>query len=206
MKKFILLILLCFNFVFLNGQSTLRGGFTKGYIITLADTIHCYVLNKNNFHKGKVIKYKFTKEDKVKKIEIDSVQEVYDNFFKFKKIVYNRRSFLVKLLIKASVSLYALDYHYEYTSGPTSNYNGHSWTSTPGFTYSGDNCDFFMEKSGNLIKINRETYKNDIKRVLKDNPEITKKIDDEIIKYKDVYAFIKALVNNYNTWLNTTSN
>ncbi len=193
MKKIFFLLTLSLNFFFLKGQSTLPGGFLKGYILTKTDTIHCYVLNKDFFKNCEVVKYKFSKDDKVQEVYIENIIEVRDNSLLYKKLTFNGKSFLAIQHIKGPVSLYELNYTYQIS----------------GFHYNAQynsNGVYFLEKSNKLIKVERDGYKDYVKMILTDDPETTKKIDESLQKYKDVPVYIKLLVNNYNTWLNSKAN
>jgi hypothetical protein len=58
---------------------------------------------------------------------------------------------------------------------------------------------YFLEKSTQFVKVGWTSYKDDIKSVLTDDPETTKKID--AMKITELQAFIQAFVNNYNSRL-----
>ena len=197
MKKIIFLLALNVIFFIVNGQSSIPGGYTKGYILTKTDTIHCYVLSNNHFANCTSVNYKFSKEDKRQTMELDNIEEIFDNSCVYKKITYNNKSFLVIRRIKGPVSLYELNDSYE----ADRNFSSNGKTVVSGGQYMVENSTFYLEKADVLVRIEKRSYKDDVKKILSDDPETLKKIDDSMKKYKDVSVYIKAFVNNYNTWL-----
>ena len=190
MKKIFFLLTLSLNFFFLNGQSTLPGGFLKGYILTNKDTIHCYVYNKYFFKDCEVVKYKFSKDDQVKEIYIDNIVEIRDNELLYRKLVLNKKAFIAIQIINGPVSLYTVNPTYQMVGG----YH---------YNYQHDNKGvYYLGKSDEVVRIEKNSYKESLKSILTGDPETTKKID-ELANYSDVYTYIKALVNNYNAKLKT---
>jgi len=186
MKTFIFLLSISFNFLWLSGQSTLPGGFLKGYILTKTDTIHCYVLNKNFFASGEVVKYKFSKDDQVQEMDIDKIIEVRDNALLYKKITFNKRSFLAIQQIKGPVSLFEVNSAYQIA----------------GYHYSAQYNKkgvYYLAKADKVVRIDRDAFREEVKSVLTDDPETAKKIDEQLKNYGDIFTYIKALVNNYNS-------
>jgi hypothetical protein len=196
--KIIYFFILQLNFFILNGQGPYshEDPFSKGYIIVKNDTIYCMVKNNNQFIDEDVVKYKLTKDSKVQKIAIKDVTEVFDNSFIYEKIVDDGYYYLVKQIINGPVSLYEIDNSKE-ISGWTPNGSG-GYNSGPTITTIYGSI-LYLKRSDKFVKIKRKTFKEDIKSVLTDNPETSKKVDELV--YKDVYIFIQALVNNYNKCL-----
>jgi len=170
-----------FSLFIVSGQSYLSGGFYKGYIVSKTDTIRCYVKNGNHFEKAKVVKYKFSKEGEVKEVDIEDVVALYDNTSIYRKMTFKKRNYLMIEQVKGPVSLYEQVVTYRTSNGPQ------------------DYSTYYLEKSGQLVKVGLTTYKDDIKSVLTDDPETTAKIDK--MKFGEVTAYIQAFVNNYNAKL-----
>lgn len=197
MKKIIFILALNAVFFIVNGQSTIPGGYTKGYILTKTDTMHCYVLSTNHFYNCTSVNYKLSKEDKRQTMYIDDIVEIYDNSDFYRKITYNTKSLLVIRRIKGPVCLYELNNSYEANRDFSSN----GRTVVSGGTYMVENSIFYLEKGDILVRIDKRSFKEDVKKVLSDDPGTLKKIDDSMKKYKDVSVYIESFVNNYNTWL-----
>jgi hypothetical protein len=152
----------------------------RGYVLMNTDTIYCFVKNDNNFENATTINYKLTETGSVHTVDIEDIKEVFDNTYVYEKITYENFDYLVRVLIRGTVSLYEISTETESSFGTIY----HSV--------------FFVKRSDTLFRIKKKSYKKDLKSVLTNHPETTKKIDN--LHYRDIDAFIQALVNNYNAW------
>lgn len=171
--------------------------YKPGKIVTLKDTIKCFITDKENgYYFNGNIKYKLklsdSKSSKIKSKDILHLE--LDGKDPFDRIPYGPLSYLMVKLVDGEVKLYetvidGFDDYGTYSNG------GFNATNNP-------NADrYFLVRESLIIKVSRRMSNSDIKRIFPDDNEFMKQF--EKMDYQQFLKNVKQLVINYNNFVKT---
>ena len=173
--------------------------YKPGRIVTLKDTIRCFILERgNDYYFNGNIKYKLQPDDsKTLKIKSKDILHLsLDSIASFDRLSYGPLSYLMVKHVDGDVKLYetavdGFDDYGTYTNG------GLNTTNNP-------NLDrFFLVRESLIIKVSRRMSSSDIKKVFPDDNEFLKQF--EKMDYQKFLKNIKQLVINYNNTVKSKS-
>ncbi|WP_066627847.1 hypothetical protein [Labilibacter marinus] len=190
MKEFALLVFVVILKTSAYSQLFNKTTYVKAEIISLSDTIKCYVMQKD-YYKGN-IKYKFGVEDKkVERIHESVVLSIDMGEIFFNRIYVRNTPYLMKCICKGKISIYE---HLIY------NYNYNSLTVTGGGLGGGPSKieTKYLVKQSKTFEIKRRKINDILNELMADDKELVENVKN--FDRKDIiWDFkLKQLVNRYN--------
>ncbi|WP_066633317.1 hypothetical protein [Labilibacter marinus] len=191
MEKLILLTIILFFKISTYSQLFDNAIYVKGEIITISDTIECYISYQDYY--GSIIKYKLEYTDK-KAIKLPSYKVLYIStgmFNKFDRIYIKEKPHLMKRLCKGKISLY-IDL--------LSTAGGMMPTAGGGFTITGGGSEevMYLIKDYKINRVNRKKVNNLLKELMADDQTIQEKVNNFDRKDSLWDDNLKELVKHYN--------
>lgn len=181
--------------------------YKPGKIITLKDTINCYILDRENRYYcfGKV-KYKMSHQtNKTFQIKSEDIMHLeIENHATFDRFAYGAKSYLMAKVVDGEVKLYqTVTDGFNNGFSPEEDFNSLN-TINSSYTPNSLETNIYFLNRGNMIYSTSQLNKSLITKIFPDNPEFVKEIEN-MTRYRFLKN-IEQLVQRYNSSANQSTN